>query len=100
MNSINYKITSIFLGILFMIATSCHNDYVPKKRDFEQIDLPAKKYHIYDKNLPYIFDISDNAVAEKDNSNGAEPYWLNIRYPEMHATLHLSYKTIDKKSPT
>lgn len=72
---------------------------MPKKREFEQIDLPKKSYHIYNKELPYSFDIPDYAVVEEDRSKGAEPYWINIHYPEMRASLHLSYKTIDKKTP-
>ena len=88
----------LFSIIYIIVITSCHNDYVPKKREFEQIDLPKKSYHIYNKELPYSFDIPDYAVVEEDHSKGAEPYWINIHYPEMRASLHLSYKTIDKKN--
>jgi len=36
--------------------------------------------------------------VEEDRSKGAEPYWITIHYPEMRASLHLSYKNIDKKN--
>ncbi len=71
---------------------------MPKKREFEQIDLPPKSYHTYNKNLPYSFDIHDSAIVEEDHSRGAEPYWITIHYPDMRASLHLSYKTIDAKN--
>ncbi len=89
----------IFFSIIYIIViTSCHNDYVPKKREFEQIDLPPKSYHIYNKDLPYSFEVHDSAIVEEDHSSGAEPYWINIRYPDMRASLHLSYKTIGSKN--
>ncbi|MDZ4757147.1 MAG: gliding motility lipoprotein GldD [Bacteroidota bacterium] len=92
------SIISFFSILYIIVITSCHNDYVPKKREFEQIDLPVKSYHTYNKEIPYSFEIPDYAIAQEDHSNGAEPYWVNIRYPEMNATLHLSYKTISPKN--
>ncbi len=86
-----YKITLLIIISIFGVA--CQQKYTPKPKGYFRIDLPAKKYVRWDKNYPFSFDVADVTSVTPDKSKGAEPYWLNINYPQLNATLHISYKT-------
>jgi gliding motility-associated lipoprotein GldD len=59
-----------------------------------RIDFPLKKYIPYDGNLPYYFEYPEYGKIIPDTDKYAEPYWLNIEFPEYKGKLHLSYKTV------
>lgn len=83
-----------------LIFTSCNESYAPKPRGYFRIDFPEKNYRLFDSAFPYRFEYPVYAKLYADSSKLAEPYWINIVYPEFHATLHLSYKKIDKNLAT
>ncbi len=91
------KITFLILIInIFFVA--CRQKYTPKPKGYFRFDLPTKKYIRWDKNYPFSFDVADITSVTPDKSKGAEKYWLNINYPQLNATLHLSYKRSNSKS--
>ncbi len=91
-----YRIVSILLFLLIALAPiSCKKKYTPKPKAYYRIEFPEKKYLNWNTDFPYCFDLLSTAKIEKDKSEGAEKYWLNIQYPEYRATIHLSYKNID-----
>jgi gliding motility-associated lipoprotein GldD len=82
-----------------IFLTACHDDYSPKKRDFQRIELPAKEYTLLQSNCPFTFKIPTYAVIEHDSLDPkAEPCWFNIRFPVFNATLHVSYKDLKASS--
>lgn len=83
-------------GILLMGFASCKQDYVPKPRGYYRIDLPERSYRLFDSTFPYTFEYPVYARITPDLTKMAEPYWINIEYPQFHAQLHFSYKVIDQ----
>ena len=61
--------------------------YIP----FEEYQITNIKYQI--SNYPYTFDLSRNAVV-KPRTDVDEPYWINLYYPALDATIHCSYKPV------
>ena len=65
---------------------------VPKQRGYFRIDLPERNYTKFKQSdFPYSFNIPSYSKVEKDTDVGAEPYWINVNFPTMKATVHLSY---------
>jgi len=88
------NIIMVFLCTLLVLA-SCGPTPVPKPRAFFRIDLPEKEYQLFDQGYPYSFEYPVYAVASRDLSPAAEPWWLNVEIPRFKASIHLSYKKID-----
>jgi gliding motility-associated lipoprotein GldD len=78
-----------------VVSFACKQKYTPKPKAYFRIDLPEKQYEIWNKEYPYSFNKLSIAEVVADSSKGAEKYWLNIRYPNYKATIHLSYKKVD-----
>ncbi len=98
----NLKLSvSILFFIAFLLSfgfNSCINDeddfYNPKPRGYFRIDLPKQEYQKFDSSYPYTFQYSKHAVLLPDNSPEAEPFWINIMYPDYNATIYISHKVI------
>lgn len=91
-----YRILSVYLFILITLTSvSCKKKYTPKPKAYYRIDFPIKEYQNWNTDFPFSFDHLPMTKIEKDDSKGAEKYWLNIKYPKYRATIHLSYKNID-----
>lgn len=68
---------------------------VPKQRGYFRIDLPERNYvQFSEKDFPYTFKVPSYAKVEKDTDAGAEPYWINVQFPTMKATVHISYQKL------
>jgi len=92
------KYILIIITACFFMFQSCEERkiYVPKQRGFFRIDLPKHSYTRFTEDFPYNFDFPKSALIQIDTTPDAEPYWLNILYPDQKATIHISYKHIDK----
>jgi gliding motility-associated lipoprotein GldD len=92
------KITGLGLMIVFFILFACNQqDYTPKPSGYLRTDFPQKQYLFFDKNLPYSFEYPAYGSILKDTVAGAEPYWINIEFPQFKAKIHLSYKKVNGK---
>lgn len=86
---------------LFLTIASCNSDYVPRPRGYFKIDLPVKKYQLFNKaGFPYSFEypvygniLQDSMFFDQKAEN---PYWINIDFPRFNARIYLSYKEIGK----
>jgi gliding motility-associated lipoprotein GldD len=88
-------------SILVLTATflSCNSDPEPRPRGYFKIDLPEKKYELFDRpEYPYSFEFPSYAKVLKDSTFFEDvpenPYWINLSFPQFDATIHISYKTI------
>ncbi|MCD6354370.1 MAG: gliding motility lipoprotein GldD [Prolixibacteraceae bacterium] len=90
---------TVLLILLFLAFQGCRQKYTPKPRGYFRIDFPVKKYHPLDKKFPYRFDIPDYAKIVHDIRNQDKPFWVNVSVPANRANLHISYYSIDKKTP-
>ncbi len=84
---------------LFLILLSCSDSYSPKPRGYFRIDLPAHEYRLFDTTFPYSFEYPVYANVIPDSSKIAEPYWINIRFTKLNATLHMSFKPVNGNLP-
>ncbi len=85
-----------FVLILLCVATvSCQKqEYYPKPQGYHRIDLPSHSYHTLPPKYPYTFEFSEHAIILPDSSTIAEPYWIEINYPTLKASVSLSYKPL------
>lgn len=85
---------SFFIIIPAILTLSCNQDYSPKPKGYPRIELPEKKYTVYNGSCPFTFKYPTYARVVPDSSRGTEPCWLNVQFPQFKGTIHLSYKAI------
>ncbi|MCL6524457.1 MAG: hypothetical protein K6T34_07320 [Thermoflavifilum sp.] len=83
---------------------SCNHPPTPRPRGYFRIDLPEKKYQLFDKpGYPYTFEYPVYANIVKDtvffDTVPENPYWINIVFPGLNGKIYLTYKIISKKQP-
>jgi len=86
----------IFILLISIFFASCEERkiYVPKQRGFFRIDFPEHTTQKFQENYPYTFSYPTYAKTVADTDYMAEPYWMNIEFPEFKATIHMSYKNV------
>lgn len=97
-NSVESTPNGPFMGIAvlllsgFLTLASCDEPvYNPKPRGYFQIEMPSPMYQTYDSICPFSFEYSKYAEIQAYQGPKEHPCWFNIRYPEFHATLHVTY---------
>jgi gliding motility-associated lipoprotein GldD len=83
------------IAISLVLIYSCSQSYTPKPRGYFRIDFPVKKYVLYQNNFPYSFEYPVYGIVKPDTNLNAEPYWVNIEFPEYNTKIHLSYKRLN-----
>lgn len=82
--------------ILSVILISCSKHRLPKPYGYMRMEYPEAKYSRFQSNCPFEFDLSDfSTVQEQPNK-----CWYNIIYPEMMATIYLTYIPVKKNLKT
>jgi gliding motility-associated lipoprotein GldD len=97
---------SILLFAAFLLATlivACNSPYSPRKKGYFKIDLPEKKYQLYDQpGYPYTFEYPVYASVKKDTSFFGEetenPWWINIDLPQFNGRIYVSFKEIGRNN--
>lgn len=82
---------------LSLLASACGSNYTPKPRGYFRIEFSAKKYQNYKSNAPYSFDYPVYAQIQADTRKDAQPYWIDVAFPQFNGRIHVSYLAI--KSP-
>ncbi len=89
----------ILLLVTCFFLSSCGGDddetIAPKPRAYFRLTFPEKKYVMYDSVCPFKFEMPVYAKMVKDPHPGAEPCWLNLDFPTLNATVHLSYESVN-----
>ena len=106
---INHKFAIINLVLIMCVA--CNHVSTPKPYAYYRITPPDTSYVPFDQrlttndqrlttnderrttNYPYTFALSQNAVVQP-RTDVDEPYWINLYYPALDATIHCSYKPV------
>ena len=96
------KISLLFLVPLLLVA-ACNSNYTSKKIGYFKIDLPEKKYVLFDEpGMPYSFEYPAYASIVKDSTyfdaNPENDYWRNIDFKKLNAKIFLSYKSVGGKA--
>jgi gliding motility-associated lipoprotein GldD len=90
-------LTSSVLSLIFlmMALTSCNNrEYLPKPLGYNRLVLPDPEYQALPDSLPYFFEYSKHGKLLADTSAISERYWIEINYPELKSTIHVTYKAL------
>lgn len=103
----------ILVIILLLMTISCSQDYVPKPKGFNRIDLPPHAYVVTPDSLPYSFEVSKYARITRDSSwvlmnemkhrvspdkpLTKEKYWIDVVYDTLDADIEITYKELHNK---
>ena len=95
MKNKNLLIISLsFFVMIYFVSCGGGGDYVPKPKGYFRIDLPQKKYLVFDSTYPYTFEYPVYATISADKERLSEPYWINIDFPKLRGRINISYKRI------
>lgn len=86
----------VCLGLLMLVMVACGTPPSPRPYGYYRITVPDTTYIGFDAlypRYPYTFALSRNAVV-KPRTDTDEPYWINLYYPSLDATIHCSYKPV------
>ena len=96
-----------FIPVLLLFAAcNSNHDYSPKPRGYFRIVFPEKAYQQFNGPYPFTFIYPKYAVMEKDSAPSLQKkdkkllnmkYLLNMQFPQLNGTLHLSYEAITSK---
>ncbi|AMM50560.1 gliding motility protein [Rufibacter sp. DG15C] len=94
------KKNNLLLAVVALLAvvgfSACEQEYTPKPKGYNRIDLPVAKYTVLNQPHPYVFEHSVYAKILKDSSRIAEPHWIDIYYPRFDANIQLTYKDFNQ----
>lgn len=88
------KQLAAYLIFGLLIFSACKSDFMPKPKGFNRIVLPENQFLALPDTFPYQFEYSKHANILKDSSWIAEPYWIDLYYPEFKASIQISYKPV------
>lgn len=89
--------------LLVLSFMGCNSDPLPKPRGYFEIELPQKKYVVFDEpEYPYSFEYPVYGNVIKDSTFFDDlpenPYWVNVEFPGFDARIHISYKVVGGKN--
>lgn len=84
-----------FCTIFFLLTLTmgCGGNYTPKPRGFLRMDLPAKKYQVFDTVGPYSFEYPQYAqvIHEPPEKNQKSVQRFNVGFGNLNGTIHCTY---------
>jgi gliding motility-associated lipoprotein GldD len=90
-----FRVAGTLVLVFFLIAcTSSEPSYVPRPKGYNRINLPPHTYQPLSEPHPYRFMYSKHAVVLPDTFADAEPHWIFVHYPALHANVQLTYKAV------
>lgn len=84
----------IYFCFLLPFILACESGFTPKPKGYNRLDLPDREYVNLPDSLPYGFKVSKAAKILRDSSYIAEPYWIDIYYPDITANIQITYKNL------
>jgi len=89
----------ILLMLVIVGFISCREVAVPKPKGYFRIDLPQKKYVMFNEtdrenNLPLKFEYPVYGNIPENGNDKSEPGWFNIEFPAYKARIYLTYKDV------
>ena len=78
---------------MLITCVACNHVSTPKPYGYYRITVPDTAYVPLDSLFlsPFNFQLSKNAQVQPRED---EPYWINLYYPALDATIHCSYKPV------
>jgi gliding motility-associated lipoprotein GldD len=78
-------------SLLAVAGCASEPDFTPKPKGYNRIDLPPHAYQQLAPGHPYTFEYSRAAKILRDSSYLAQPHWINVYYPQLKASVQLTY---------
>jgi gliding motility-associated lipoprotein GldD len=94
------KFSGFLAGLCLVGMVSCQEEFTPKPKGYNRIDLPAPKYQVLQENHPYAFEYSIYSKVLRDSSRVALPHWINVYYPRYQANIQLTYRPLNNNPKT
>ncbi|WP_090120278.1 gliding motility lipoprotein GldD [Lutibacter oricola] len=80
----------LIFACIGLLLFSCGNDPIPKPKSYLKLEYPVNSYKKMDLQKAYSFEVSKyTQVNTRDNG------WAKIEYPELKATIHITYRPVD-----
>ncbi len=86
----------LIFNLVWITCVACNHVSTPKPYGYYRITTPDTAYVPFSSQypaFPYDFALSSNAQVQVRSE---EPYWINIWYPALDATIHCSYKPVQR----
>ncbi|MFO7940559.1 MAG: gliding motility lipoprotein GldD [Bacteroidales bacterium] len=82
--------------IISLLLSGCKEETSPRPRGYFRIDMPEKSYQNYEtESCPFTFRYPGYTEIEKVPNHENKPCWFNLTTPDLSATIHISYTSID-----
>lgn len=98
-NKLNYPLISsmrfLLAVVVFFMLNSCRDEVVIKPASKLSLEYPLQEYHTAALDCPFSFEKNDVATLLQKNNCG-----INISYPNMNATVYLTYQEIQQNNLT
>ena len=99
----NYRHIVLFIFFVVVIFAACNSPYTSKKEGYFKIHFPEKRYQVFNEpGYPYTFEYPVYARISKDSGffddGRANPYWINVDFPQFNGKIYISYKDIGGRS--
>ncbi len=88
------KNSSTYILFSVLILASCGSNNVPKPAGYPRIIFPDRAYQNYNSKCPFSFRYPAYAKVVADSSDANEPCFLDMKFPQFNATVHLTYKPV------
>jgi gliding motility-associated lipoprotein GldD len=85
----------LLILIIASMAVACGDPPVPRPKGYFRIDLPERDYVTFDSTFPYTFEYPSYAKINPRQDQSAEPYWLDVVFPQFRGRVYLSYKRVN-----
>lgn len=79
------------------VTVSCEPGHTPRPRGYVRIALPEKQYRLFDSIYPYIFEYPLYAKIKPDAWDSDMKGWMDLVFPTLNATIHISYMKVSEK---
>jgi gliding motility-associated lipoprotein GldD len=85
----------LIISLMLAYLISCQSPHTPKPRGYFRIDLPEKSYQRFDTAYAYSFEYPVYATISESAHAQDEKYWIDIKFEDFDATIHISYKDVN-----
>ena len=89
-NSGEMLLNKVIILAVFLFITSCSEETFPKPKAFLRLAYNEAAYQKIMSDCPYTFEFSNKAFVQPN-----EKCWINISYPELKASLNITYRPIE-----
>lgn len=80
---------TVLILLALICFASCKDEVIVKPSAMIRLEYPTPVYHEISTDCPYAFEKNSQAVLQKKKN-----CWMNLEYPDMKATVYLTYQQI------